>query len=73
MQDKDAFIEDEQIDIPIPSHNEALRAVELLQKYQDKQETATAGDIRYLDRLERSIRLVKSNNCRQTTLGGWIT
>lgn len=74
IEGEEAAAEDEQaIEIEVPSGSEALKAVELLQRYKEHQEAATAGEIQQLVQLERSIRLEISNNQQQLTLESWFT
>ena len=74
VEGEEAAVEDEQVvEIVVPSSSEALKAVELLQRYQEHQEEATIGEIRNLVQLERSIKLGMSNRQQQRTLEGWFT
>jgi len=41
--------------------------------FNEREESSTPEDLRYLERLERSIDLIIASNRRQTTLESWIT
>jgi len=74
LEGEEAAAEDEEVvEIVVLSRAEALKAVELLQRYQEHQEGATIGEIRHLVQLKRLIRLTLSNHQQQLTLEGWFT
>ena len=73
MEGEEAAVEDEQaVQIVVLSDSEALKAVELLLRYQEHQEEATSGEIRNLVQLERSIKLITGNHQQQRKLDGWF-
>jgi hypothetical protein len=65
--------EDEMVETPIPSISEALQALEIIQRYQEHQETSTVNELLTLQRIERSIGLKMINSQQQDTLDGWIS
>ena len=65
-------LEDRAPQKPVPAPAQALDAVRLLIHYNEYQENASATDIRYLRRLERSTFTHVVNSQHQTTLDSWI-
>jgi len=71
--------EEEDIDVvmeveePVPTSYEALAAIKLLQNYEIRQKNSTPAEIRFLERLERSISLVIEDSLQQSTLDRWLT
>jgi len=57
---------------PVPSASAARAAVRLLLCFEERQETSTPSDIRYLERLERSINVLIASNLTQSSLRSWI-
>lgn len=59
-------------ELPIPGANEALRAVKLLQRYHECQDTTTFNEIQHLRRIERTIVSIAASKQHQETLDRWI-
>jgi hypothetical protein len=67
-------IEDELVELPpIPSAQEALQAIALVQRFKAHQISSTPSEIRSLRQVQRSIELQAFNSQRQGTLDSWIS
>lgn len=74
IQDQEEAIDEDQgEEVPPPAASEALEAIQLLVRFSERSESSTPEDIRYLERLERSIDLILASTRRQSTLEEWIT
>lgn len=57
----------------VPSAAEALMAIQLLQRYQERQEATQHHELAYLSKFERHIRALIASRASQTSLDGWLT
>ncbi|KAF1984698.1 DDE-domain-containing protein, partial [Aulographum hederae CBS 113979] len=69
MDDSD----DDEVDIPIPTSQEAAQALELLLRYQAHQQRATTSEIRSLQGLQRDLQAQIASQASQVTLDRWFT
>ena len=72
--DEEAILED--VEPPprvLPSPQQAIEAVRLLQTFQEHQSTAQHQDLRFLQNLERHLCTIYTSNLRQGSLEQWIT
>lgn len=56
----------------VPSPAEALMAIQLLQRYQERQDGAQHHEFAYLSQFERQITALVASRARQSTLDNWI-
>lgn len=71
---EDAILEDVE---PPPAHqpsaDEAVKAVQILLQFQERQDITQHQDLQYLQRLKRLLCTIAANQRHQSTLDGWIT
>lgn len=66
-------MEDEQVEIIVPTAKEALAAIELVQRYKEHHATTTSDEMKALSRMQRSVELELGTQQQQSTLHSWLT